>query len=128
MALHEKYRNALRLGEDLKIADGFVNEENGVLKIGGKAKTAYEKNQIWDEIKKAGGENPADIEANIDVEVTEYFHKHTVASGDTLGKISKQYYGKAADYMHIFEANTDQLKNPDMIQVGQVLTIPNPKA
>ena len=128
MALHEKYRGALRLGEDLKIADGFVNEENGVLKIGGKAKTAYDKNQIWDEIKKAGGENPQDIIADIGVEITEYFHKHTVVSGDTLGKISKQYYGKAGDYKHIFEANTDQLKNPDMIQVGQVLTIPNPKA
>ncbi len=127
MALNEKYKNALRLGEDFKISNGYVKEENGVLKVGGKAKTAYEKNLIWDEIKKAGGENPTDIEANIEVEVTEYFHKHTVKSGDTLGKISKQYYGKAGAYMHIFEANTDQLKNPDRIQIGQVLTIPNPQ-
>ncbi len=126
MSLNEKYRNALRLGEDFGIKDGFVKEENGVLKIGGTAKTGYEKNQIWDEIKKAGGENPSDVMADIKVEESEFFHKHVVVGGDTLGKISKKYYGKSSDYMHIFNANTDQLKNPDMIQVGQVLTIPNP--
>lgn len=127
MSLHEKYRGALRLGEDLKIANGYVNEEGGKLKIGGVAKTAYEKNMIWDEIKKAGGEMPADIEADIKVEETAFFHKHEVKPGDTLGKIAKQYYGKPAEYMHIFNANTDQLKNPDLIKVGQILTIPNPR-
>lgn len=49
---------------------------------------------------------------------------HTVASGDTLGKIAKQYLGNAARYTEIFEANRDQLSNPDAISVGQKLVIP----
>ena len=51
-------------------------------------------------------------------------HWHVVAKGDTLSKISKQYYGDATLYMKIFEANPTVLKDPDKIQVGQKLRIP----
>jgi len=49
---------------------------------------------------------------------------HTVVSGDTLGKISKHYYGDAGKYTAIFEANKPMLSHPDKIYVGQVLRIP----
>jgi len=49
---------------------------------------------------------------------------YVVVSGDNLGAISKKYYGKASDYMKIFEANKDILDNPDLIKVGQKLRIP----
>lgn len=49
---------------------------------------------------------------------------HTVVSGDTLGKISKNYYGNAMKYPVIFEANKPMLKDPDKIYPGQVLRIP----
>jgi LysM repeat protein len=49
---------------------------------------------------------------------------YEVRPGDTLGGISKQFYGKANLYMKIFEANRDQLDNPDLIKVGQKLRIP----
>jgi len=49
---------------------------------------------------------------------------HVVVSGDTLGAISQKYYGKASQYMKIFEANRDILDNPDLIKVGQKLRIP----
>ncbi|HET7704505.1 MAG TPA: LysM peptidoglycan-binding domain-containing protein [Thermoanaerobaculia bacterium] len=49
---------------------------------------------------------------------------HKVVKGDTLSAIAKQYYGNANDYKKIFEANKDQLKDPDKIQVGQTLRIP----
>ena len=49
---------------------------------------------------------------------------YTVQAGDTLSKIAKQYYGNANAYMKIFDANKDQLKDPNKIQVGQVLKIP----
>ena len=49
---------------------------------------------------------------------------YTVKAGDTLSKISKQFYGSANDYMKIFNANTDQLSDPDKISVGQELKIP----
>ena len=56
----------------------------------------------------------------------DYYHLHTVESGENLSKISKQYYKDAKSYMKIFEANKDQLTNPDIIKVGQKLKIPNP--
>ena len=50
---------------------------------------------------------------------------HTVVSGDTLSGIAKHYYGHANDYMKIFDANRDKLKDPDKIFPGQVLRIPD---
>ena len=123
--MKSKYQSVLNLGQDLAIKNGDVKEENGVLHITGTAKNQYEKNLLWDEIKKVGGENPTDIMANISVEDTSVFAKHTVVKGETLGKIAKQYYGKASKYTVIFKANTNILKNPDVIHPGQELVIPN---
>jgi nucleoid-associated protein YgaU len=122
--LQDKYRSVLDLGEKLEVADGYVNEEEGVLKIGGTAKTQYHKNLMWDKIKEIGGEQPADLVADIKVAETAFYHKHTVEKGDTLGKIAKKYYGDPMKYKEIFEANTDKLKNPDLIYPGQELTLP----
>lgn len=52
------------------------------------------------------------------------FRTYTVKSGDTLGKISKEMYGKSSLYNKIFEANTPMLKDADHIYPGQVLKIP----
>ena len=49
---------------------------------------------------------------------------YTVQSGDTLSGIAKKFLGNANDYMDIFNANTDQLTDPDKIKPGQVLKIP----
>jgi len=120
-----KYQPVLDLGETLNIQNGDIKEENGQLKVWGTANTPYEKNLIWDKIKEIGGENPTDIMANIEVADDSVFANHTVTSGETLGKIAKQYYGKASKYNAIFEANTNILDNPDLIKVGQELVIPN---
>jgi LysM domain len=40
------------------------------------------------------------------------FGVHTVFSGDTLSKLSRRYLGDANRYTDIFNANTDQLKDP----------------
>lgn len=126
MSVKAKYQGVLDLGEQLGIKDGNVTEENGVLKIKGQANTPYEKNQIWDKIKELGGENAADIMANITVADSSVFHRHTVASGESLSKIAKKYYGDAMQYQKIFSANTNILSNPDVIHPDQVLIIPNP--
>ena len=120
-----KYQDVLDLGEKLNIKDGKVKEENGILKVWGTAATPYEKNLIWDEIKRIGGEKPTDIMADIKVADESVFARHTVTSGETLGKIAKQYYGEPGKYQKIFQANTDILKNPDVIHPGQELIIPN---
>jgi len=49
---------------------------------------------------------------------------HDVVAGDTLSALAKRYYGDASKYNRIFEANRDQLNDPDKIRVGQKLKIP----
>ena len=50
---------------------------------------------------------------------------YTVVKGDTLSHIAKHFYGKASHWHAIFEANRDQLEDPDRIFPGQVLKIPS---
>lgn len=49
---------------------------------------------------------------------------HTVASGDSLSKISKQYYGTATRWNEILQANKDVIRNPDALVLGTKLRIP----
>jgi nucleoid-associated protein YgaU len=49
---------------------------------------------------------------------------YTVVAGDNLSKIAKHFYGHANDWRRIFDANRDQISNPDLIKPGQVLKIP----
>ena len=52
---------------------------------------------------------------------------YTVKSGDTLWALSSRFYGNGALYTRIFDANRDKIQNPNLIYVGQVLTIPDAK-
>jgi nucleoid-associated protein YgaU len=49
---------------------------------------------------------------------------YSVQPGDSLSKIAKKFYGNANDWKRIFEANRDRIKNPDLIQPGWTLKIP----
>lgn len=49
---------------------------------------------------------------------------YAVKSGDSLSKISQQFYGNANEWRKIYEANRDQIKNPDLIYPGQKFIIP----
>ena len=49
---------------------------------------------------------------------------YTVQKGDTLSHIAKEHYGRASKWKAIFDANRDQLDDPDRIQPGQILQIP----
>ena len=57
-------------------------------------------------------------------EPEERYEFYTIVKGDTLSGIAKNYYGKASDYMRIFEANRDLISNPDKIYPGQKIKIP----
>ncbi|HSJ10302.1 MAG TPA: LysM peptidoglycan-binding domain-containing protein [Longimicrobiales bacterium] len=58
--------------------------------------------------------------ANVDAQASRY----TVQAGDTLSAIAQREYGDAGAWTRIYEANRDQLDNPDLIHPGQELSIP----
>ena len=49
---------------------------------------------------------------------------YVVVSGDSLSKIAKRQYGDMNQWRRIYEANRDQIKDPDLIYPGQKLKIP----
>lgn len=50
---------------------------------------------------------------------------HTVKDGDTLMRISQQYYGSARYYKLILDANKEVLQAPHLLMPGQLLKIPD---
>jgi nucleoid-associated protein YgaU len=49
---------------------------------------------------------------------------YTVVKGDSLSKIAKRFYGDAQQWRRIYEANRDQIQNPDLIHPGQTFRVP----
>jgi nucleoid-associated protein YgaU len=123
MSLKEKYAAVLKLGEELKVKAGDVREEGGKLIIKGTAEYGIDRDHLWDLIKKQTGWE-SEIVADIKVEKSDVYGYWTVKSGDSLSKIAKDVYDNGNMYMKIFEANKDQLKDPNMIKPGQRLTLP----
>ncbi|HEY1911638.1 MAG TPA: LysM peptidoglycan-binding domain-containing protein [Vicinamibacterales bacterium] len=125
MALMDKYSDLFQLANTVGLKNPDVKEDGGKLKISGKTEYQLDANQLWDNIKTHGGWEQ-EVVADIRAERSDVFGVHTVVSGDTLSKLSKRYLGDANRYMDIFNANTDQLKDPNAIKIGQKLVIPTP--
>jgi nucleoid-associated protein YgaU len=68
--------------------------------------------------------NGAPVGNYLEVQQSAGTQSYTVKGGDTLSKIAKHFYGDAAQWHKIHEANRAQVPDPDKIQVGQTLTIP----
>jgi nucleoid-associated protein YgaU len=127
MSLQDKYRSVLTLGEKFNAQDGYVEETDGRLRVGGTVEYLHQKDQMWDEIKRVGGENASDIEADIKVRNTSIYARHTVDKGESLSLIAKDYLGDVMAYKAIFAANSDTLEDPNKIFPGQELVIPFPE-
>ncbi len=50
--------------------------------------------------------------------------QYTVAKGDSLWKISVEVYGDGYAWPKVWEANKDQIANPNLIEIGMVLKMP----
>ena len=124
--LKKKYQPVLDYGQKRGVSWKNVHIENDKLLIRGDAPNQAIKNEVWNQIKAVDAAH-ADMAADIGVDAALPVPAkiHEVVSGDTLSKIAKKYYGDAGKYMKIFDANKDQLKDPDKIQVGQKLKIPD---
>jgi nucleoid-associated protein YgaU len=125
MGLRDKYNHAIQTAKGLGM-EGQAEERDGKLFFKGVTKTQDEANKIWDAIKTVP-DWPQEIVADIQAmakSAAAAVRTYTVEKGDTLSKIAQELLGKASAYSQIFEANRDQLDNPDHIKPGQVLKIP----
>jgi nucleoid-associated protein YgaU len=132
MDLRAKYDYAIQTAKRLGF-DGSAQQEGEKLNFRGTVKSEDEKNQIWNalktipdwqkdivaDIKVVPSAQPVGTSGSATAQKT-----YTVKAGDTLSKIARDHLGDANAYNKIFEANRDQLDDPDKIKPGQVLRIP----
>jgi LysM repeat protein len=133
MGLRDTYAYAIQTAKGK--FDGSAQEKDGKLHFVGSVKSDADANEIWNAIKTiptwrndivadikvvapAGGGTAAGAGAASGGKT------YTVKAGDTLSAIAKAHLGDASAYMKIFEANKDQLSDPNKIKPGQVLRIP----
>ena len=127
MGLRDMYAYAIQTAKGK--FHGGAEERDGKLYWKGTVATEAERNEIWNAIKTIPTWQ-TDIVADIQVTgpppgaAAPVPKTYTVQAGDTLSKIAKAHLGDANAYMKIFEANKDQLKDPNQIKPGQVLKLP----
>lgn len=127
MSLRDKYSQAILTAKNLRMQGG-AEERDGKLHFKGTVNSQEEANQIWTALKTVP-DWQKDIVGDIKVSpqaaaVGTSGKTYTVQPGDTLSGIAKKHLGDGNAYMQIFNANKDQLTDPDQIKPGQVLRIP----
>jgi nucleoid-associated protein YgaU len=126
MGLRDKYNHAIQTAKGFHM-EGAAEERDGKLYFKGTVQSQDEANKIWDAIKTVPDwqkDIVADIKATGSPAGASAGETYTVKAGDTLSKIAKEKLGDANAYHEIFNANRDQLSDPDKIKLGQVLKIP----
>jgi len=138
--LKQKYQSALNLMQQLQIRVQNINMEGNKLLIRATAPSADAKNQVWSQIKLIDANYSSDLicditapaqapaatmSAGASVSGGQNQRRYTVKSGDTLSKISREFYGDANQYQKIFNANRNILRDPNTLSPGQELVIPD---
>ena len=127
-----KYGSVLNAISQSGVRLSHVHIQDNKLYIEGACGSEAIKHKIWDQVKLVDP-TYSDLTLNLTVDpslappapAAHEGKTYTVAAGDSLSKIAKQFYGNANEYMKIFDANKDKLTDPNNIKVGQELVIPN---
>lgn len=129
MGLRDKYAWAIQTAKKIGM-QGSADEKEGKLYFHGTVATDDQVNEIWNAIKTIPDWR-TDVVADItstgapaSAAAPKTVTTYTVQAGDTLSKIAKETLGNSSLYMELFNANRDQLDDPDKIKPGQVLKIP----
>jgi len=132
--MKQKYASVFSTIQQQGIQLSHVHIQDNKLFIQGTAPSDDAKNRVWDVIKTVNPNWAQDLTADIGVspgassaaqpQAAAAQRTYTVKSGDSLSKISKEFYGDANQYNRIFEANRDILTDPNRINPGQTLRIP----
>ncbi|HEX5736438.1 MAG TPA: LysM peptidoglycan-binding domain-containing protein [Blastocatellia bacterium] len=124
--LTDKYGDVYILAQNLGVTSLNAQEENGHITITGTAPSQYVVNQVWDKIKQIDPDlKDGDLTLNLTASRQDIYGEYEVKSGDTLSSIAKDIGRGSLNYQQIFDANKDVLSDPDKIQPGQRLKIPN---
>ncbi len=129
-----KYQPVLNFMQGQNVQLENLNMLGDKLFIHASAPSSDIKNRVWDQIKLVDP-NYSDLIADIQApaaaaaaagasDSTVSARTYTVQAGDNLSKISHHFYGDANQYRKIFDANKDQLSDPDKIKPGMQLRIP----
>ncbi|MEO6192656.1 MAG: peptidoglycan-binding protein LysM [Thermoanaerobaculia bacterium] len=105
------------------VQDLMIDVEGSKVSVKGKVNSQEEKEKIVLMLGNSEGIGSVDDQLQVSNPQPEGQY-YDVKAGDSLSKISKQFYGDANKYNVIFEANRPMLKNADDIYPGQKLRIP----
>jgi nucleoid-associated protein YgaU len=135
--LKQKYQPVLNLMGQLQVQVQNLNMQGNQLLIRGTAPSADAKNKVWDQVKlidsshsdlicdiSVSQQAPVTMTAGASASGGHAQRRYTVRAGDTLSKISREYYGDPNQFTKIFNANRSILKDPNSISPGQELVIP----
>jgi len=123
MSIQAKYQALINQAQAAGISDLAVSERGNVLYINGTASSEDVKQRLWDTYNSIDPDMRAgDLVLNIEVDGSGGEAYYVVQKGDSLSKIAQSYPGTS--WKQIFEANKDQIKDPNMIHPGQKLRIP----
>ena len=140
--MKQKYESVFNTIQQQGVRLTHVHMDGNKLFIQGDASSDEAKNKVWDIIKTVNPNWQSDLIADIRVTGTGQqgapqtgapqqqaasssgHRTYTVKPGDTLSKIAGELLGSPGEYMKIFNANRDQLSDPNKIKPGQTLKIP----
>lgn len=109
--------------EDYTVSEDAKNGLDLTIKVKLKQYKAYSTKTVKvvekKETKKATVQTKRPVEKSAPKKKT-----YTVVKGDCLWNIAKKHLGNGARYTEIYNLNKDKIKNPNLIYVGQVLTLP----
>ena len=121
MNLNDKYAKLVEYAQASGVENLNIAEQNNVLYVNGSTTSAV-KDRMWELYDEIDPDmRSGDLVMNIEV-VAGGEEIYEVKSGDSLSKIAKNYAGMT--WQKIFEANKDQIKDPNLIHPGQKLVIP----
>lgn len=129
MADRQKYQSLIDLAHDQGASEVEVREEGDVLHIRGVVPSEQAKQKLWDEYQRIDPDmRSGDLVLHVEVSGggggaggAGGGDSYTVQKGDTLSAIGQR---QGVAWRDIFEANRDQLSDPDEIKPGQTLRIP----
>ena len=129
-SLRGKYQQLIDAASRSGVSDLQVRQQDNVLYIDGSAPSEEVKKELWDIYNRIDPDyRSGDLVMNINAigsssHAAHGFQEYTVVKGDSLSKIGEKY---GVSWKEIYEANKDQVKDPDLIHPGWKLKIPAKK-